>query len=189
MEKNDIKAYIKTSVLLNLPKLLQTDVYTSILTRSVEKGVWFKGREFRAQFAPTGQLNARLGVCRRQTSLLGKCHSRAGAAGPPRCQHTPVHTLSERGCETCQQSLPPPPPIYYPQRFPNSSIAGLCVKHQSASVFTTFTNNKIPPALSAPRKSAAMMQSSIFILFFLIPFRNTNACLPLLLPVPNRDAL
>lgn len=114
-----------------------------------------------------------------QVPLHGRCSRDAR-----RCQHTLVHCLSA-GRDACQQSLPPQPGIYYPQQFPNSSIAGLCVKHQSASVFITFANNKISPSLSASRKSAAMMQSSIF---FKIPFRNTNACLLLLLPVPSRDA-
>lgn len=79
------------------------------------------------------------------------------------CQHTPVHCLNA-GCETCQQSLPPQPGIYYPEQFPNSSIAGLCVKHQSASVFTTFTKYHRPSVL--PANLQQWCKAAFFYFFF-----------------------
>lgn len=140
-----------------------------MLTRSVKKESGSKTESYELNSHPLGTLFKFQSGCTQETNqslvkvpLHGRCSRDA-----LRCQHTLVHCLSA-GWDACQQSLPPQPGIYYPQQFPNSSIAGLGVKHQSASVFITFANSKISPSLSASRKSAAMMQSSIF--FFKLPF-------------------
>lgn len=183
--KKGIKAHIKTSILLNLPKLLQIDVYARILTRSIEKGARFKDRELRAQFAP--YLNFSLGVCRRQTSLLSKCHSTAGVAGTRSGVSTRWYIVWALGAIHASN------PCLHSQEFiihSNSQTAqsqGYAWNTKALRCLLPSQTTKYHRPSVLPANLRQWCKAAFF--FFLILFRNTNACLLLLLPVPKRDAL